>query len=107
MHVEDRLSCFGTRIENEPPGFTYTRCRSHLGCDHCELTCERRVGGGQLTEIGIVIARYDEDVRRSVRSQIPERDDPVGLANDVGRQLPRHDPAEHAVGHRGPRGLVK
>ena len=62
---------------------------------------------GQLGGVRGVQARDDEDVERRLGVEVAERDGVVGLRDDLGRDLPRHDATEQAVIPHGGHGVTK
>lgn len=58
-------------------------------------------GGRQLGQIGVVVARYHEDMDRGLRIDVPERDR-ARIARNYGRwYLGGRNSAEQAVWHTG------
>ena len=86
-------------------GWTVTR-RDLLHCaDH--LTEQRGVGGGERRHVGVVRLGYDQDVRRGLRIDVAEGQDPVRFKHRGGGDFPGHYGAEQAFSHRkilGPSG---
>ena len=56
-------------------------------------------GSGPLPGRHYLPSRHDEDVSRSLRVDVVERDDVVVLVNDRRLDLAVHDAAEQTVGH--------
>lgn len=107
VHVEDGLARIGAGVKYQPPaGADALGCRD-VGRDRRKLTRECRIFRRQGADILEMLTRYDEQVGRGAWRDVAEHDDSLGLVHEVRRDFTGDDPAEQAVGHRGPRGLVK
>jgi hypothetical protein len=65
--------------------------------DH--LAEQRAVRGGERSEVGMVLLRYDEHMYRGLRVDIAEGQDPVRFQHRAGGDFPGHDAAEQAFSH--------
>lgn len=98
MQVINGLSGRGVRVEDEPEARI---CEAELagesrrGLD--ELTDERVVFAADLECAADVLARDQLHVRRRLRVDVFEGDDPLVLEHDPRRKLARGDPTEQAV----------
>ena len=57
------------------------------------------VGGGECSQIGIMVLRYDKHVGGRLRVDVPEGKGAGRLGHALGRDIPRYDRAEKAIRH--------
>jgi len=104
VRVEHGLPSFGTRVEHKSELPVSLGARD-LVREPDERSEQRRVGGCELRDVGVVLPGHDQHVQWGLRMQVPEGDRIGVLGDDVGRDLPGDDPAEQTL--RGDRHAVQ
>jgi hypothetical protein len=100
MHVADGLPAVAAGIEDDP----VARLGDALGGRYLvrvphQIRQQPGVRGGQVGQIGVVIARDDQHMNRRLRINVAESDRP-GIFGHYGcRYVSSCDPAEQAVRH--------
>src|SRR5919109_4259882 len=95
--MEDRLASVGSHVRNEAPsavdplGVREVRGRTHDVREHLSVVVRDR------RQVLDVVLRDQEDVCGGLRIRVAEREDRVGLVNDLRRDLVRGDLAEDAL----------
>ena len=101
MNVEHRLSGFAVGVEDGPKaaGRDATLLRDRCRSPH-QFSRELVIVGRQVVQRRDVALRHDENVRRSLRVDVVERDDAIILIDNRRRDLSIDDAAEETFGHK-------
>jgi hypothetical protein len=100
MHVPYRLPGVAARIEDDPvPAGGDPGGGGNL-MGHCDQLVKQSVArAGQGRHVRKVVPGDHQDMRRRLRADVAEGDDPLSVSYDRGRDLSSSDPAEQAVWH--------
>lgn len=97
VDVKDRLPCISAVVDNRAVAVFETFLFGYARGDAEEVADEFFVAGLRLIERGYVLARYDEDVRRSLRVDVTKGYGPSVLEDLLSGNLARDDLAEEAA----------
>src|SRR5215469_657104 len=98
--VKHRLPGLRAGVEHHPvPGLGHPLVLGDLVRQGRHLVQQAVVGGGERSQVGIVILRYDKHMGGRLRVDVPEGKGAGRLGHALGRDIPRNDRAEKAVRH--------
>src|SRR5215471_5803689 len=98
--VEHGLPRPGTGVEDHPvPGLADPFILGDLVRQGHHLAQQAGVGGGECGQVGVMVPRYHEHMGGRLRVDVPEGKGAGRLGHALGRDFPRHDPAEKAIRH--------
>jgi len=106
VDVRDGLTGLGAGVEDDPvTGLGHALGRRDLPDCVDHLAEQRGVRGGERRHVGVMRLGYDQDMRRGLRVDVAEGQDPVRFKHLGGGDFARHDGAEQAISHRKILGL--
>jgi hypothetical protein len=100
VHVPNGLPAIAAGVEDDPvPAGRNALGDGDVACRGDELVKQAVAGADHGRHIGEVIPGDYEDMRRRLRVDVTEGEDPLPVKHNRGRDLPGSDPAEQAFWH--------
>jgi hypothetical protein len=100
MDVGNGLAGGGPGVQDEPISLTFdAQSPGDFSPKENQLTGQLRICLGQLAECPDVAFGNDQDVRWGLRLGVRKGEEGVAFTDDLGGDVPRGNPAKHALGH--------